>query len=551
MPREVDYVPPVSRNDSENLLRDPNVSFKVNPDRSKLFNKKRIIFLDNKQFDQNSASCKLAGADTILWTGEMECTAITSKDIVIKPTSVSNKEMWTKVTSHLTSLSMAPCPHTDLYLAIVHCSTEHYCNPTRRSQLISGVSDVTDGNKMSHKVLAPDTCSVSGTPLSGSGGSRVHISETLSNSTNTSDPGAKQIRVPFMGETQVLETSSRQKRPRSSEEEEDSGKPPAKVSNIDKSLSEDASGRRSPADMFSTNNDEDAPSNNNFKTPGNLFSNNISSGKENIMNNSNKMSSKVKESDEEEDDDEDDLFGFGCNKLKKKRDLPTPDKTQSGTQKKRPKMDENSDDDLFGFDDDELKREPQEPENDNEESVKLKDTCPPSKNKAKHQTNEEYFENSASSSSRDNSKQTILSSTGFIGRMDIKKEVKDETHGDNEMSSLSVTVAKISLLRPSSSKPRYVGHPDPNKLGKPVKNYKKFKKQQIEKPRTMIALKKYVPDDDNNQTRIENWFEDNVEVTQKEHEKEQNAKKDDDFWDFENSQADKNQKKNPFSRTKR
>ena len=156
MPREVDYVPPVSRNDSENLLRDPNVSFKVNPDRSKLFNKKRIIFLDNKQFDQNSASCKLAGADTILWTGEMECTAITSKDIVIKPTSVSNKEMWTKVTSHLTSLSMAPCPHTDLYLAIVHCSTEHYCNPTRSSNIFSLIIQKREDEK-GLRILAPDS----------------------------------------------------------------------------------------------------------------------------------------------------------------------------------------------------------------------------------------------------------------------------------------------------------------------------------------------------------------------------------------------------------
>ena len=154
MPREVDYVPPVSRKDSEIFLRDPKISFKVNPNRSKLFNKKRIIFLDIEQFDQNSALCKLAGADTILL--DMECAAITSEDIVIKPTSVSNKEMWTKVTSRLTSLSMKSCPLTDLYLAIVHCSTEHYCNPTRSSNIFSLIKQKREDEK-GLRILAPDS----------------------------------------------------------------------------------------------------------------------------------------------------------------------------------------------------------------------------------------------------------------------------------------------------------------------------------------------------------------------------------------------------------
>ena len=206
LPCEQKYVPPVSNNSSETILRDPSISFDVNLERAKLLAGIRIIFLDDKQFQQNRITCQLAGADVFLWTEDMDIGSITREDVVIKPSAVNNKVMWSDVSSRLTSLSLAPCPHTDLYLAIVHCSTEHFCNPSRRSKLLGGTTNVPDGNMTSgHKILATDTCSVSGPP-------------EVSDSSDTVTSSVQPLKL---GETQVLGTSSRPKRPRSSHGDED------------------------------------------------------------------------------------------------------------------------------------------------------------------------------------------------------------------------------------------------------------------------------------------------------------------------------------------
>ena len=531
LPSEENFVPPVSTNSSETLLRDPSISFQVNHERAKLFSGKRIIFVDKKQFQQNSTSCQLAGAQVIMWTADMDTGSITRDDVVIKPSSVSYKEIWASVSSRLASLSVASCPHTDLYLAIVHCSTEHYCNPARKSKLLGGVSDVPDGNRVSgHKILAAETGSVMGTPLSRSGSSRVQVSETLTVKVS-SGPGASRVQTP-LGETQVLETSSRHKRQRDSQEDEEMKEPPAKVANIDRGQSEDDAARcRSPDDMFGTNDDKvGSAKENNTKSQVELFS----------------MSKQIETQDEafnnKEDDEEDDLFGTV--QPQKKRALSSPEKSQlNGTQQKRPRKEESIEDDMFGFE--ELKKEPLEPPIEEKMSLKLSVTPEVTNG---HNINKEGNNKTRPDREYVEYSRVAQSSDGFIGKTDIKKERKDETLGNSEVSALSVTVAMISLLRPSSSKPRYVEHPDPRQHGRPVANFKRFKKQQIDKPRTVIALKPHVPGD-NDQTRIEDWFKDNTVITAKEDEAEENSKKAEEFWQFESSQANRNQRKtNPFSR---
>ena len=533
LPSEENFVPPVSTNSSETLLRDPSISFKVNLERSKLFAGKRIIFVDKKQFQLNSTSCQLAGAEVIMWTADMDSGSITREDVVIKPTSIVNKETWAAVTSRLASLSLVSCSHTDLYLAIVHCSTEHYCNPARKSKLLGGVSDVPDGNRVSgHKILAAETGSVIGTPLSRSGGSRVQVSETLSAKVS-SGPGATSVQAPTFGETQVLETSSRNKRTRGSQEDEDMKEPPAKVANITRGQSEDDAGFGSPDDMFGTNDDKVASAKDNSKSPLELFSMSKQiESQEEVINN------------KEDQEEEDDLFGFPAVQPKKKRTISSPEKSQlNGTQPKRPRQEDSIEDDMFGFE--EVKKEPLEPPIEEKMSLKLSVTpgVANGQNINREENNKtrpgpEYIEYS----------RVAKSSDGFIGKTDIKKERKDETLGNSEVSALSETVTTISLLRPSTSKPRYVEHPDPRQHGRPVANFKRFKKQQVDKPRTVIALKPHVAGD-NDQTRIEDWFKDNTVVTAKENEAEENSKKAEEFWHFESSQANRNQRKtNPFSK---
>ena len=531
LPLEENFVPPVSNNSSESVLRDPSISFQVNYERAKLFAEKRIIFFDKKQFQQNRLSCQLAGADVIMWGDDMDIGSITREDVVIKPVSVSNKETWVDVSTRLTSLSLAPCPHTDLYLAIVHCSTAHHCNPARRSKLLGGATDVPDGNKMGGlKVLAADTCSVSGTPQSRSG-SRVQVSETPSAKVST-DPVARSVKTPTLVETQVLETQSRPKRRRSSQKDEDTQQPPSKVSNIVQGQRGEDSRCRSPDDIFSKNDDKAISPKDNSKSPVELFT----------------MSKQIESQDEifsKDDDEEDDLFGFGGVQPKKKRVLSPPEKSQfGGTQQKRPRHEVSIEDDLFGFEP--VKKESPEPPIEEKKMSLTPDVSNgPSVNREENNKKRpelEYVEYS----------RIVQSSDGFIGKPDIiKKEVKEETLGDSEVSALSVTVAMISMLRPSTSRPSYVEHPDPKQHGRPVANFKRFKKQQFDKPRTAIALKTHILGN-NDQTRIEDWFKDNTVVTAKEDEAEETSKKAEEFWDFESSQANKHQRKtNPFSRSKR
>jgi hypothetical protein len=63
----------------------------------------------------------------------------------------------------------------------------------------------------------------------------------------------------------------------------------------------------------------------------------------------------------------------------------------------------------------------------------------------------------------------------ILKRADIKKE---ESGVDEEMLSRSLDcISFVKLLRPALPKPKYVPSDNPSLLGRPVKDFKKFRKQ--------------------------------------------------------------------------
>merc|ERR1719167_1575981 len=67
LPDTGDYVPPVTENQSESQLRDPNISFRVNKSRSRLFAGITFVFLTNKALQATLQPTTLAGGKTRLW----------------------------------------------------------------------------------------------------------------------------------------------------------------------------------------------------------------------------------------------------------------------------------------------------------------------------------------------------------------------------------------------------------------------------------------------------------------------------------------------------
>lgn len=127
----------------------------------------------------------------------------------------------------------------------------------------------------------------------------------------------------------------------------------------------------------------------------------------------------------------------------------------------------------------------------------------------------------------------ITTSSGFIGKGNttIKTEVKQE--GDlGELSRSLCKMTVMGLMRPTTPKPLYV--PDAENLGRPVKNFKRFKKQNVDKVDRRIILVKYSP---SKQTSgIEQWFDQNKDVSRRLEEQDQQEKQSQDFWNFNDKQ---------------
>ena len=130
LPPESAYLPPVA--ETELQLKDDNISFSVNPDRVKvLLVGKTFVFLSDDQFKETSVCCRLAGGRPVLWTKETDMETITASHVVIKPPASGTQGVWGPIASALRGQDRVAVSNTDVFLAIVHCSTEFYCNTER------------------------------------------------------------------------------------------------------------------------------------------------------------------------------------------------------------------------------------------------------------------------------------------------------------------------------------------------------------------------------------------------------------------------------------
>ena len=129
LPDESGYLPPVAA--SEVQLRDNKISFAVNPQRAVLFRGLTFVFLCRRQFTEISPCCRYAGGEADLWINEKDVKSLNSSHVIIKPTANWSANVWESVSSMLSSQSRTAVSQTDIFLAIVYCSTESYCNTER------------------------------------------------------------------------------------------------------------------------------------------------------------------------------------------------------------------------------------------------------------------------------------------------------------------------------------------------------------------------------------------------------------------------------------
>jgi len=589
LPQVSAYTPPVSQSDSENQLRGPNISFGINKERKHLFEGKIFVFLSLKQLKDNETPISLAGGSSILWTESCTSDNITANHIVIQPPGSKNSQsqmtsstssLWTSLSSHLTAKGLISCPPTHIYLAIVHCSIASFCNPSRQPTAVLPPVVPTQA-KQAYQIRAPDTQSTLGLPKSKPLGSNM-VNDTVSTKgsdtfrTPQSKPPPVKIEVllPSDSQTQVIdadvETQDPYLAPVDLQEKSSSGefsistgsKKRGRNSSDEDSVDKDTSERPLAKKPFSQSKTE-------------ALVDILETGKENISNNffKSKKDAVIEEEDifglkdvenpnkrthsdsetaplQSQDkrarhsSGEDDIFGFGEITKPSKAATTFPSASEILKSEKKACM---KDEDLYGSE--ELNPTASEASNEKSSSIQ--------KNKmAKFTSGHDENQNVATESSSSLKHSSTLDTTGFLGKGDItvKTEVKTEYTEDgvsDNVSVLSKSMVKISLLnmfRPEASKPAYVPSPCEDDLGKPVVNFKKFKKQSLDKSKKIVNLVKYVPSE-LNQSGINEWFNQNKDYTRREQEREVLEKQSQDFWNFHNSQnLGKKKAANPFSR---
>jgi len=140
LPVTSDYTPPVTESQSESQLRDPNISFKVDSRRAKLFTSLTFIFQTEKEFQACVTPIQLAGGSARIWSTKDEEEKASEPGVVVMqpPSSVRNSQtpaaaQWKRISNHLAGKGLATTQSTHIYLAIVHCSTATFCNPRRQT----------------------------------------------------------------------------------------------------------------------------------------------------------------------------------------------------------------------------------------------------------------------------------------------------------------------------------------------------------------------------------------------------------------------------------
>ena len=137
LPKTSQYIPQVAESQSESQLRAPGVSFKVNTKRASLFSSLTFVFMTDKELETNDVPIQLGGGSSRLWSQDDDLELLSKPGVVvIHPRKSKSSPMpaeWKRVSSYLANKSLMFSQDTHIYLAIVHCSTENFCNPRRQT----------------------------------------------------------------------------------------------------------------------------------------------------------------------------------------------------------------------------------------------------------------------------------------------------------------------------------------------------------------------------------------------------------------------------------
>ena len=116
----------------------------------------------------------------------------------------------------------------------------------------------------------------------------------------------------------------------------------------------------------------------------------------------------------------------------------------------------------------------------------------------------------------------------------MKGERPDSGNGDvddiTDLVKNKITLG--SLIRTKKAKPSYVAAAAPSLCGKPVTNYKKFRKQALNTSRAVVGFTKYVPSR-HDQTGVDDWLRENTNITSHEKEQEEAERQSENLWDFD------------------
>uniref|UniRef100_A0A182PE38 FHA domain-containing protein n=1 Tax=Anopheles epiroticus TaxID=199890 RepID=A0A182PE38_9DIPT len=131
LPSTKDFIPTCS----ETYIRSEQRNFQPNASRSKLFRGKEFIFLNTAQYNQYENIVKLAGGvcldaqrDRIAKSRFLNPNVITVK-LNLSDSSQSQSQLFDKLSQYIASRGRRIIPDPEIGLAIIHCSTEKYCNP--------------------------------------------------------------------------------------------------------------------------------------------------------------------------------------------------------------------------------------------------------------------------------------------------------------------------------------------------------------------------------------------------------------------------------------
>lgn len=571
LPEAGAYVPPVSEADSESQLRAPGISFAINTARSKLFAGKTFVFLLEEQMKELGVPIRLAGGSCLMvnTTTTMEPDLLARPGhLLVKPklkagasqTQSEQLSGLSQVLVYLERRALAPVPSLEVYLAIVYCDTQRFCNPARPSRLMSIASSTRPGHPSAKpgRVRATETQSSPGDspliPASGEPDSSAVLTRhsSISSQRTTTEEEDTQILQPAGPAGKRWLDSMPKKRALSSDDEDLA--PAAKKGNsgaanktVATSSTEQtiSSGSR---DMFasatttnptgpSADHKENRDTANQLKPPaepavraeGKLLKRQVAGAP-----------ASRKEKDEAENGNLDDVFGFGteirAGALNRSRNLVSVPE----------------DDDIFGFGPaDDGPRKPaeqsrslmfcQETQNGGGSRPKQVKVDPELKQRAGLKP-DTVPAPSATDTSLVNLTSNIkqarqeLDSSGFIGKDSFVKraEIKKEDSGEEaEILSKSFgCISFVKLFRSNLPRPKYVPSDIPSLLGKPVKDFKKFHKQALAKSEARVGVVTLHSVNEG----ISTWMTENADVTRRIHEQEEQNQKAEDFWNFSQSQ---------------